>query len=237
VTEDATRSITTASKDALRKFIPNFLLQQRSIVLRLGAKAGKIYASLRLLDVLGVRAANQRLVPPSARSFLFVCFGNIMRSAMAEALMRKALTEAGLAQQVRLQSAGLHAIAGSKAHPWAQEASADLGISLAEHRSKLLSREMMEQADCVLAMDFQNKAELLTLYPQSQEKIFMLSAYAEGPWKYREIPDPYLGDLETTRFCSRQLQTCVRNLMASIIPSSANSMKHAPVADPQPTQR
>ena len=45
----------------------------------------------------------------------------------------------------------------------------------------------------------------------------MLSAYAEGPWQYREIPDPYLGDLETTRFCARQLQTCVQNLLASTV--------------------
>jgi hypothetical protein len=46
------------------------------------------------------------------------------------------------------------------------------------------------------------------LYPESREKIYMLSVYSEGPWQYREIPDPYLdlGDLETTRFCARQLQ-------------------------------
>lgn len=221
---DTTRTITTASKDVLRKFVPDFLLKQRSIVLRLGPGAGRIYATLRLLDALGVRASNRRLVPPSARSFVFVCFGNIMRSAMAEFLMRQAVREAGLEGQVRIKSAGLHTNAGREAHPWAQEASADLGISLAEHRAKPLTREMVEQADCVLAMDFQNKAELLTLYPESQAKVYMLSAYAEGPWQYREIPDPYLGDLETTRFCSRQLQTCIGNLMISTFPSSVRSM-------------
>lgn len=238
MTEDTTRTFASASKDALRKFIPNFLLQQRGIVLRLGTGAGRIYASLRLLDALGIRAANQRLAPASARSFLFVCFGNIMRSAMAEFLMRQALRGAGFEPQVRIMSAGLHATAGREAHPWAQEASADLGISLADHRAKPLTREMVEQADCVLAMDFQNKAELLTLYPEAQEKIYMLSAYAEGPWKYREIPDPYLGDLETTRFCGRQLQTCIRNLIISTFPCSANSLKRSDrVADSQPAQR
>jgi hypothetical protein len=75
---------------------------------------------------------------------------------------------------------------------------------------------MLEGADCILAMDFQNKAELLMLYPESREKIYMLSVYSEGPWQYREIPDPYLGDLETTRFCARQLRTCVRNLVRSM---------------------
>jgi hypothetical protein len=70
-------------------------------------------------------------------------------------------------------------------------------------------------------MDFQNKAELLTLYPDAANKIYMLSAYAEGAWKCREIPDPYLGDLEITRDCARQLRTCIQNLLAATVFSSA----------------
>jgi hypothetical protein len=54
VIPDDTRTITTASKDVLRKFIPDFLLKQRSIVLRLGPRAGRIYATLRLRDALRV---------------------------------------------------------------------------------------------------------------------------------------------------------------------------------------
>jgi hypothetical protein len=81
VTEETPRTVRTASKDVLRKLIPNFLLQQRGIVRRLGPRAGRIYAGLRLRDVLGVRTANQRIVPQSARSFLFVCFGKLERSS------------------------------------------------------------------------------------------------------------------------------------------------------------
>lgn len=144
---------------------------------------------------------------------------------MAEFLMKEAVIGAELLEEVRIVSAGLHASPGREAHPWAQQASAELGIPLGEHRAKLLTREMVEHADCILAMDFQNKTELLTLYPESQGKIFMLSAYGERPWQYREIADPYLGDLESTRSCGRQLQTCVRNLVISVFPSSVRSMK------------
>jgi protein-tyrosine-phosphatase len=218
LTQETPQTIASAAKDVLRKFVPDFLLRERDIVRRLGPRAGRIYARLYVLDMLRIRTDKQRLVPQSARSFVFVCYGNIMRSAMAEFLMKKALGDAGREPQVRIVSAGLHACAGREAHPWAQEASADLGISLAEHRAKPLTEEMIEGADCVFAMDFQNKAELLTIYPGFQKKIYMLSAYAEGPWRYREIPDPYLGDLETTRFCARQLQTCIRNLIRSVFP-------------------
>jgi len=210
------------AKEILRKFVPVFLRQQRGIVRRLGPRAGRVYAALRILDVLGMRTANQKLAPATARSFVFVCFGNIMRSAMAEFLMRKGLEEAAPEESSRIHivSAGMHASPGREAHPWAQEAAADLGISLTQHRAKLLTREMVSRADCVFAMDFQNKAELLTLYPEAQEKILMLSAYAEGAWKDREIPDPYLGDVEVTRHCGRQLQICIRNLLAGTVGAS-----------------
>lgn len=208
-------SLPAVWKNVLRKPWPDFLLKQRNIVVRLGPEAGRTYARLRLLDAIGARASNGRRVSPSARSFLFVCSGNIMRSPMAEALMKQKLSEAGLAQQVKAVSAGLHAIPGREAHPWALQASASMGISLVHHRARLLTAEMVEQADCIFAMDFQNKAELSTLYPGSKEKIYMLSAYAQGRWKYREIPDPYLGDLDTTRHCYRELEICIGNLMAS----------------------
>lgn len=219
-------------KRVLRGIIPVFLLKQRSIVLRLGPKAGRTYARLCVRDVLGVRTENRRVAPPTACSFLFVCFGNIMRSAMAEFMMRKALAEDGgvHGEQVLIKSAGVHAIAGRQAHEWAQQAAGELGISLAQHRAKQVTREMIESADCVLAMDFQNKAELLTLYPEAEDKIFMLSAYAENEWRYREIPDPYLGDLEATRYCAGQLQACVRNLIAATVLSRDATVK--PVLKP-----
>lgn len=230
---DTQGTFASASKDALRKFVPKFLLEQRDIARRLGPRAGRVYVRLRLLDTIGIRETNRRLVPSSARSFVFVCHGNIMRSAMAEFLMRRGVREAGLEKEVRITSAGLHASPGRKAHVWAQDASADLGISLADHRAKLLTQEIVEQADCIFAMDFQNKAELLTLYPTAQKKICMLSAYAERPWQYREIPDPYLGDLETTRFCARQLRTCICNLISSTFPAPRASYSKETAAGPK----
>ena len=216
----AMQRIAAASKNVLRKFVPEFLLKQRNIVQRLGPRGGRTYATLRLLDAIGVRTSNRGVIPPSSRSLVFVCFGNIMRSPMAEALMKQALTEAGLEQEIKVVSAGLHAVPGREAHPWALEAAAGMGISLIDHRAKPLTGEMMGHTDCIFAMDFQNKAELLTLYPVAQHKIYMLSAYAEGRRRYREIPDPYLGNLDTTKSCYRDLQTCIRNLMASTFLSS-----------------
>lgn len=131
---------------------------------------------------------------------------------MADALLKHAAGEAKVA--LSSDSAGLHAVPANPAHPWAQCAASELGISLASHRAKLLTPEMIAQADAVFAMDWQNLAELLNSYPHFKDKIFLLGAYAGDP-RLREIPDPYFGDLDTTRQCYRVLQTCVRNLLAS----------------------
>jgi protein-tyrosine phosphatase len=206
-------------KTSLRKIVSERILQERGVIIRLGPGAGRIYARMRLLEKIGVNSINNRLVPASASSFLFVCFGNIMRSPMADALLKRAASEA---RKIEIHSdlAGLHAIPGKPAHPWAQTAANELGISLADHQAKTLTAEMVENADAIFAMDFQNLSELLILYPHFRNKIFMLSAYAGDP-QLHEISDPYLGDLETTRQCYRLLETCVRNLVMSRTPSAS----------------
>jgi len=223
-------------KAILRKLVPTSVLKDRGIYLRLGRKAGATYLRLRLFDTLGLRGARtvisrdgapKTVVPKTAKSFLFVCFGNIMRSPMAERLMKQE-TGHRTPNPVRIASAGLHATPGNAAHPWALAASADFGISLDNHRAQLLTPEMVEQMDAIFAMDFQNLAELLALYPDSKRKIFMLSAYLDGPGHNREIADPYFGDVETTRSCYRLLQTCVRNLAAEVFPLPAGN----PADDP-----
>jgi protein-tyrosine-phosphatase len=182
---------------------------------RLERKARPVYLKLQLMEMLAPTRVAGRKVPASARSVLAVCFGNIMRSPMVELMLKRAFAERGF-EVARVCSAGLHAIPGRAAHPWAIQVSQELRIPLDGHRAKLLTAEMIEQADAVLAMDFENLAELLARYPDASDKIFMLSAYAEATQQYREIPDPYFGNVEETRRCYKTLQTCVRNLVSTL---------------------
>lgn len=202
-------------KRALRRVVPDSLLRDRQIVLRLGSPAGAIYARLRLLDSLGVSPPGSDLTPDT-HSVVFVCFGNIMRSPMAEALFRREAENAKL-DPFQITSAGIHAIPGSEAHPRALAASAEMGVPLTSHRSRLLTPAMVEEADVIFAMDFQNLAELLALYPESREKFRMLAPYAENNLAGREIADPYLGNLDTTRDCYALLQACVRGLTRELV--------------------
>jgi protein-tyrosine-phosphatase len=205
----------SALKRIFAPLVPKRLIEERGIFIRLG-QAGRTYAKLRLLDTIGIRQSNHPSVPSGACSFLFVCHGNIMRSPMAELMLRRALSECHH-EEIMVSSAGIHATPGTEAHPRARVAARDIGLLLDQHRSKLLTAEMVANADTVFAMDFQNQAELLTHFPQAREKIFLLSDYAEGEQRGRPIPDPYFGDQDETSRCYAVLQTCVNNLVKSIL--------------------
>jgi protein-tyrosine-phosphatase len=207
--------VKTDVKQLVRRIVPSQLLKDRYIYRRLGEKAGPIYMKLRALDAAGVHSQNERRVPASAKSIVFVCFGNIMRSAMAEHWMIRLMREEGR-HDIEVSSAGMHATNGNSAHPWAQLAATGAGFSLESHKAQLLTQLMVDETDALLAMDFQNKAELLAQYPDAADRVFMLTAYADPPWKGREIPDPYFGDEEKTRACCGAIEICVRRLLASL---------------------
>jgi len=204
------RSIAATAKNLLPKALLREVQQYRAY----GKDERPLYLKIRISDRLGFTDTKRSRVPETARAFLFVCFGNIMRSPMCEALMNQAI--AGIpGAQLKVTSAGLNAVAGRAAHPWAIAAAADFGVSLADHRARLLTSEMVDQADVIFAMDYQNRVQLLSLYPQARTRVFMLSAYRDEKHHSDEIPDPYYMGQEETQRCYRVLQTCVHNLVSS----------------------
>jgi len=174
-----------------------------------------IYLKIRMLQGLGLHVKKKPKNLSNARSFLFVCFGNIMRSPMCEALMRQELTRFPYIQ-VKVTSAGLNATPGKRAHPWAIDAAPQFAVSLEDHGARLLTAEMVNQADVIFAMDYQNQVELFCRFPNAREKVCMLSAYAGPDYGLVEIRDPYYGNEIETKRCYGILQTCVQNLVSTL---------------------
>jgi protein-tyrosine-phosphatase len=209
----------TVGKAAFRRLAPRQLKSYLNVYFRVDRQCRPIYARLRIRSALGMNAQNgaraREVRPESANSFLFICFGNLMRSPMAEAMLKHVLAERGIEGAV-VRSAGLHALNGREAHPWALAVSQELGIPLDQHRAQLLTPELVSSSDLIFAMDFENLAELQTLYPEARHKILLLSHYAQGSQRDREIPDPYFGDMDTTRRCYAVIRTCIDNLANKI---------------------
>jgi protein-tyrosine phosphatase len=214
-------------KEIIKFLAPGPVLQEVRRFRKYKPLERPLYLKIRVQDGLGLGNRKRPKAPASANSFLFVCFGNIMRSPMCEALMRKELI--GFPQlQVTITSAGLNATPGRPAHPWSIAAAPQFDVSLEGHRSRLLNAEMVNQADAIFAMDYQNQIELLCRYPSAREKVFMLSAYAGPDYHSIEIRDPFDSNEEETVRCYGLLRTCVHNLVSSLAASSS-----APSATPQ----
>src|ERR1700722_19058447 len=100
----------------------------------------RLYLKIRMSNWLGLRKPKLSRVPNTTRSVLFVCFGNIIRSPMCEALLKKELARFH-DSQFTVMSAGLNSIPGRPAHPWAITAAKEFDISLEDHRAQLLTQE------------------------------------------------------------------------------------------------
>lgn len=211
--DGSTRKAFRANAAAVaKKIVPRRVIQEIRRYRQFKKSERGIYLRLRLAHELGV---DSRKVPSSARSLVFVCFGNIMRSPMAEALLKQALAlQSDL--EVSVTSAGLNATPGKSAHPWAIAAAQEFGISLENHHAVVLTRKVVNEADAILAMDFQNQVEFLARFPHAARKLFLLGAYVGSAVSSVEIRDPFFGDLEETRRCYGLMHTCIQNLGNSL---------------------
>jgi protein-tyrosine-phosphatase len=127
---------------------------------------------------------------------LFVCSGNTCRSPMAEALARSLAPSSGVGD-VEIRSAGTSALPGSPASGGARRAAHRHGLSLEGHSSSLLSPELVEWADVILAMAPSHVHAVQEL--GGTEKVVLLGAFAAGvegeDWAGNlAVPDPFGGD-------------------------------------------
>jgi protein-tyrosine phosphatase len=107
---------------------------------------------------------------------LFVCTGNVCRSPVAQGLLRHWL-DRDLVPDVLVESAGTYAQDRLPASKLAVEVARAEGIDISRHRSRLLHRDLIEEADLVLAMEAAHVYEVLRLAPGAEAKTHLLGAY------------------------------------------------------------
>ncbi len=142
---------------------------------------------------LGLGFGNQ--APEAEFAVLMVCMGNICRSPTAQAALSHRLHQVGLAQRVRVDSAGTHGYhVGSPPDQRAQTHGRNRGLDLSSLRSRKIAPDDFGRYDLILAMDRENLAELLRLAPPGYEmRIKLLMAFARTHRDIPEVPDPYYG--------------------------------------------
>ncbi len=126
-------------------------------------------------------------------SVLFVCMGNICRSPTAEGVFRHFVQEAGLADRIKIDSAGTHAYhTGEPADRRASAAAERRGYSLADIRARRVQAEDFENFNYIVAMDRLNHVTLIDRADaEHHDKIRLFLEFSSA--EEDEVPDPYYG--------------------------------------------
>src|ERR1041384_1783829 len=138
------------------------------------------------------------------KTVLFVCTGNICRSPMAEGLFRHAVRGRG---DYRVLSAGVGAVDGQPPSAHAVRALKELNIDIGRQRSRMLTSELVNQADYIFGMTHGHVDAVMLLYPQAAEKTFLLREFDDtlDPFE-KDIGDPIGGSYEIYLNCRDQIE-------------------------------
>jgi protein-tyrosine phosphatase len=125
----------------------------------------------------------------------FVCLGNICRSPTAEAVMRHLVSQEGLGERIRVDSAGTgdwHV--GDPPDRRARAVGAKRGIPLSGTARQFTAADFARY-DHVIAMDRSNRDELLRMAPGPGEraKVRLLRSFDASAPRDADVPDPYYG--------------------------------------------
>lgn len=117
-----------------------------------------------------------------------MCSGNICRSPMVEACLRRSLEHAGQGR-VAVDSAGLLGIEGAPASREAVRAMREIGIDISGHRSRGIDEQDLRQADLVVAMTHEHLMQLAARFPQAPTRRVVLRSFETGPEADPDAPD------------------------------------------------
>lgn len=141
----------------------------------------------------------------------FICTGNTCRSAMAEGICKKLISDRKI-ENITCRSCGLSAYTGDSASQNAVLAAAELGADISAHRATAVSRYILDETDIAVCMTRHHK-EALAAYFEPECRIFV----PDGG-----VPDPYGGSLEEYTECAEKLKAYISRLLdvltAEIVP-------------------
>ena len=142
------------------------------------------------------------------RHILVVCVGNICRSPMAEALLRRELRGQ---DGFTVESAGLGALVGHAASEHSVTLMDEFGLDISGHRARQLHPDMVRDADLVLVMEAGHKRAIDDADVTARGKVYRL-----GEWQDTDIDDPYRQEREAYEDALRDIQAGVASWVEKI---------------------
>ncbi len=146
---------------------------------------------------------------------LLVCTGNICRSPIAEAMMKKAIHDRGV--EIEVESAGTGAWDGASVSEGAYLVCLENDHDLSDYQATLLTRDAVRDADVILTMARHHRTRAEEL--GGGGKTHVLGEYVGRTGPEAEVSDPFGSDLEVYRATYAELEILVGEALERLVES------------------
>ena len=147
-----------------------------------------------------------------AESMLFLCYGNINRSALADVMVRAYAEDSGIS----VISAGFHSEEGRPADPVMVEVAAEFDLEMSSIRSTCVTQQQLHDSDIIFVMEKGHYDKLIAIDSSIAHKIYLLGAHNAGADHSVEIQDPYGRAREVYLACYNQIVEAVDHIKGVI---------------------
>jgi len=145
------------------------------------------------------------------KKIMFICTGNICRSAMAEKMMTKMIKEHN--KNIEVFSSGIFAENGDYPTNEAVEVMKDYDIDLTNHRATNIKDSNVEDMDLILCATLNHKYSVMQMYPELKNKVFTIKEYIDGTSNNMDIKDPWGYDIIVYRNCAKELESYIDKII------------------------
>ncbi len=161
--------------------------------------------------------------PCGSVTILMVCTGNTCRSAMAGGLLKKMLSAKGISQ-LRVLSAGTHAMEEDPASLWAKKVVFnEEGVDISKHRARRLTSDLLGKSDLVLTMTLSQARHIERMGRQFAQKTHLLTSFlSTGSGEPGDIEDPMGRSRRVYERVFRQIRRELERILPVLVKAPGN---------------
>ena len=145
------------------------------------------------------------------QKIMFVCTGNICRSAMADKMLAKRIKEENM--NIEVYSSGTFAEDGDYPTIEAIETMEEYGVDLKQHRATNIRKSNIEEMDLILCATTNHRSMVLQLYPSLAGKVYTMKEYVGEIQNGIDISDPWGYDLAVYRKCAAEIEKIIEKII------------------------